>query len=430
MPVRAGSGGRASVSKHIVRLRTSTRWPALAIRIGSRSVDGPDPEAARATPSLAEAVDVVAPAPRSVHEDRHGVPGVRGHLRRGRVIARDGDHAGLERGDQIRDRLVHALDRGDLGRAIPVLAGGVRVLHVDEEEVGILSVLLQEAHLLRQVRGWAEDVEAEQGRDAPVHRVDGHGRGAHTRALTEGRQRPLGIEPAQDEAVGGGLFGEHPPDVPERVRDESRGLPGRRVEGPGVERRYTGRLRIRVGDPRIQSSWCSGAPEDDEDAVPLLVVELRTVDLLVEPCHHSTRLLVGDPARASVDDVARGIEGAEVASRRHVARVQRHAEARGAERSSAQQEPDGVVAEQREMSGAGARRDPGPDRFEEPRHPFRRELIEVRRRRVLELGALALVRHPAQTVDDDEEDARTGPAGELGKLHRAMLSTPRGLPAS
>src|SRR5687767_15859998 len=86
MPVRAGSGGRASVSKHI-------SGAVLGEMAGVRHEDrqqlrrGANAETARPAPMLAEAVGVVASGPRSVHEDRHGVPGVRGHLRGGGVIA-------------------------------------------------------------------------------------------------------------------------------------------------------------------------------------------------------------------------------------------------------------------------------------------------------------------------------------------------------
>ena len=155
----------------------------------------------------------------------------------------------------------------------------------------------------------------------------------------------------------------------------------------------------------------------------LLVVELRGRDLRVEPRHDPPPLLIGDAAGAPIDDGALGIERAEVPPRGHVAGMQRHAETRGAQRPASQHEPEGVVAEQGEMPGTGARGDPGADGLEQPRDPSRGEVVEVRRRRVLELGALALVGHAAQSIDDDEEDPRTGAGGELGKLHRAMLST-------
>ena len=85
---------------------------------------------------------------------------------------------------------------------------------------------------------------------------------------------------------------------------------------------------------------------------------------------HATSLLVGDPAGAPVDDVALGIERAQVPPRGHVAGMQRHAETGGAQRPASQHEPERVVAEQGEMPRTGARRDPRTDRLEQPRHAF------------------------------------------------------------
>ena len=60
----------------------------------------------------------------------------------------------------------------------------------------------------------------------------------------------------------------------------------------------------------------------------LLVVELRAGTAVGEPRHHAASLLIGDPAGATVDDGAVGIERAEIPPRGHVAGMQRHAEAR------------------------------------------------------------------------------------------------------
>src|SRR6187431_2816181 len=95
MPDRAGSGGRASRSKHI-------SGSVLGEMAGVRHQDrkqlhrGPYAEATGSAPALAEAVDVVSSAAKPVHDDRHRVPRVRCHLRRRGVIARDGGHARLE----------------------------------------------------------------------------------------------------------------------------------------------------------------------------------------------------------------------------------------------------------------------------------------------------------------------------------------------
>ena len=228
------------------------RWPAFAIRIGSSSVERrmPRPPARHQRSPK-----------RSVSSRPHRGPCTRtGTGCQECAAICDGvawspvtaTTPGSAAAIRSEDRVVHPFDRGDLRRAIAVLAGGVRVLHVDEEQVRVLSVLLEEAHLLGQVGGRAEDVEPEERRDASIHRVDGDGRGSEPGAFVEGGQRPLCVEPAQDQAVCGRLVREHTAHLLERGGDELGRGRRRRIEGPGVERRDAGRLRIRVGDPRIE----------------------------------------------------------------------------------------------------------------------------------------------------------------------------------
>jgi hypothetical protein len=72
------------------------------------------------------------------------MPRVGRELRGRGVVAGHGDHAGLARGEEVGHRRVEPLDRADLRGSVPVLAGRIGVLVVDEEEVCVIAVLLEQ----------------------------------------------------------------------------------------------------------------------------------------------------------------------------------------------------------------------------------------------------------------------------------------------
>jgi hypothetical protein len=144
---------------------------------------------------------------------------------------------------------------------------------------------------------------------------------------------------------------------------------------------------------------------------------------------HRGRLVVGKPAGAAVGDGPVGGERAQVAAGGDVARSQLEVEPGRAQRAAAQLEAFGVVAEEPEVTGPRAGCDAGTDRLHEAGRPFGGELVEVRRGRFLELGAVLAIGVAAEPVHDDEQDLGVSSLDQLRDVHvvtvpRSSLSTP------
>ena len=227
-------------------------------------------------------------------------------------------------------------------------------------------MLLEEADLVREIGRWSEDLEAQQPRDPPIHRIDRDRRRAQTGPVAEPRELPMGVEPAQQQSIGGRLTCQHLVHFGQLGGDELRRGRRGRIERPRVQRRNAGRLRVGVADPGIQPL----PPEDHQDSMTLLVVELDPLHRRGQPVDHATSLLVGDPPGSPVHDVAVGVQGAEVPPGGHVTGMELDVETGGAERPASEHELEGVVSEQREMARSGARCDPRTDRLEETGHAF------------------------------------------------------------
>ena len=76
------------------------------------------------------------------------------------------------------------------------------------------------------------------------------------------------------------------------------------------------------------------------------------------------------------------------------------------------------------MSGSRAGRDAGTDRLHEPGRPFGSELIEVRRGRFLELGAMLAVGIAAEAVHDDEQDLGVRGLDQRRDVHAITVPRP------
>src|SRR5207244_4134160 len=111
------------------------------------------------------------------------------------------------------------------------------------------------------------------------------------------------------------------------------------------------------------------------------------------------RLLGWNAACATVDHIALGVDGAEVAPRRHLARVKRQPDAERFHYAALDGVLLGIVAEEREVSWTAARRHTRRDGISEAEHAFGRERAEVRQVRRLEFR-LAVLRmlQPTETV--------------------------------
>ena len=188
------------------------------------------------------------------------------------------------------------------------------------------------------------------------------------------------------------------------VGDELGGVLGVGLERLRVERRDTLVLRVGVGERRVET----GAAQHDEHAVLALVAEehLGPVEMhaVLQLGDDGGRFVVGKATGAAVGDGPVGGERAQVAAGGDVARSQLEVEPGRAQCAAAQLEALGVVAEEAEVTGPRAGRDAGTDRLHEPGRPFGGELIEVRRRRFLELGAVLAVGVAAEPVHHDEQD--------------------------
>ena len=69
------------------------------------------------------------------------------------------------------------------------------------------------------------------------------------------------------------------------------------------------------------------------------------------------------------------------------------------------------------MTGPRAGRDAGTDRLHEAGRPFGGELVEVRRGRFLELGAVLAIGVAAEPVHDDEQDLGVSSLDQLRDVH-------------
>src|SRR5439155_15196642 len=107
------------------------------------------------------------------------------------VVAGDDHHVGAEV-DDGGDHGVEGLDGGHLAVEVAVFAGGVRVLVVQEEVVEAVPVLAELGDLAVQVGRRGQYLHAHQPGDAPVHRIDGDGRGRQPVALVHGRELEVG----------------------------------------------------------------------------------------------------------------------------------------------------------------------------------------------------------------------------------------------
>ncbi len=148
------------------------------------------------------------------------------------------------------------------------------------------------------------------------------------------------------------------------------------------------------------------------------------MDTVLQLGDDGSGFVVGKAAGAAVGDRPVGGERAQVAAGGDVARSQLEVEPGRAQRAAAQLEALGVVAEEPEMAGPRTRRDAGPDRLHEPGRPFGGEPVEVRRGRLLELGAVLAVGVAAEAVHDDEQDLGVRGLDQRRDVHAITVPRP------
>ena len=185
----------------------------------------------------------------------------------------------------------------------------------------------------------------------------------------------MGVEPAQQQAVGGGLVRQHPAHLLGSVAATSsavaaaagssgRGSSGGTPVACGSVSPIRGSRPCPPGRPRGLDAPSRGGTRALRRPRTSRATTRRASSSEIRPARRSTMLPVG-------------VEGAQVPPGGHVAGMQLDAETGGARAPRVPARTERVVAEQREMSRAGARCDPRADRLEEPRHALRREAVEV-----------------------------------------------------
>ena len=330
------------------------------------------------------------------------------------VIAGDGKHVRLAR-QKNRERVVEILDRLDLGVEVAVFTGLVGVLVVDEEVVVVLVFLHVALELLRDGFRSLDLGHAHQLAQALVHRVHRQRRGLETIALFDGGDVGLVRHAAHQEAVRGLFLGEQRQGELVEVGDQLRDLllaGALRIQRLGGRDGEAFAIGIGVG----QRAFEAGAAEDDHEAVLLARVDEYLVgadllDLRGEDVAEAFADLGGDASGAAVGDQALGIEGAEVGAGGDVAVLEFDPETECLDHPAADFPLDGVITEQREMAGAGARGDARSDGDHASlRASLRDEGVEVGSPGRLQRGHATLFAggDVAETVEDHEGQLGAG----------------------
>jgi hypothetical protein len=200
-----------------------------------------------------------------------------------------------------------------------------------------------------------------------------------------------------------------------RNSSATRGLLRPGVARLGDERRQTGVERVGVGDVLAQPF----AAEADDQAVLAHRLDQgldpldphARAELLDEP----DARLGGDAAGAAVEHEPFAVDRAEIAPDGDVMGADLDADAERLEHAPADVVHERVVSEEPEVPRPRAGRDPGRDGEAQPDGPLRRQRIEVRRPRGLQLGrAPRLDRQPAEPVGHQHDD--------LGRVGLAQLA--------
>jgi hypothetical protein len=220
-------------------------------------------------------------------------------------------------------------------------------------------------------------LEAEQPRDAHVHRVGGDGQGLDLVPVGEAGQLLDAVEAAQEQEVAALAAGEQGPGLVEDPADELGGALGLGRAGDRVQRGHALALGVGVGQVAVQA-W---AAQHQQAAVLALRLEEELgpveLDLADQEVADAGRLLGGQPAGPAVGDGPVGGQGAEVDPGGHVAGLELEADAGRRQGAAADLVFQGVVAEQAEVAGPRAGGDAPGDRVVEPQRALAGQPVEV-----------------------------------------------------
>ena len=338
----------------------------------------------------------------ATQHERHGVPRVRSHRRGRRVVAGHDQHVRTQR-DQRGNRRIEVLNRLLLAREIAILAGGVRVLVVQEEEVVLVPMAAQRLDLRGEGVARAEDIHADEACEPAVHRIHRDGGGAQLPQFRELRKIRAHRPAAQRQVVGSVAIREEYA----RLLHEALSKLGGTLRC-GVERLHRGHrhaLALRVG--LVECIVQPVAAKHEHKAV---IFHRAHEQLNARKCDSGLQLradlsgdLGRDATRAAVGDQSSRIDSAEVAARREVGWAQREVDPGRLQHASTHLERERVVAEQREVARAGAGGDAVADGKRLPNRALLGEPVEMARTCFLKLSAASGTGQPTQAVHDAQQ---------------------------
>ena len=135
-------------------------------------------------------------------------------------------------------------------------------------------------------------------------------------------------------------------------------------------------------------------------------LDTREPDRL-EPVRERDGGFRGDASGAAIRDQALGVDSAEVAPRRHVARAELELDSQRFEHAAPDLILQRVVAKQTQVAGSTARRDAGRDVADQTAGRPGRQGVKVRQSRCFHLRAAGIrMRKTGETVEGHQDDLR------------------------
>ena len=258
--------------------------------------------------------------------------------------------------EDIRSERLNSRDHGvkffspfDLGRKVTILASGISVFEVQEEEVVVIPAGGKLIDLFAEGLRLADQVHTDKTRQPLVHRIDRDGSRSEAIEFFVRGQSRLGREAAEGQAVGLGFIAEKFSGLSYKFFSHLGCCGGRRIEWLWVKWCHTNSLGVGVCHSTIQS----GAAEDhhktmllhrfDEDFIAIDCDSLKFFDDL-------KTLFRRDAACSSVTDQAGSVERAEIPTGSDILRSQFKTDAGCFERTPADFEFEWVVPEQAKVT--------------------------------------------------------------------------------
>jgi len=343
------------------------------------------------------------------HQQRgHGMPAMALQLRRSAVIAGNDEDVGAE-GLDSGDDGVELLDHLDFGVEITVLATRIRVFEVNKEEVivGFFPGFFQHVDFFIKSGRLPQQIHSDQTCQPLVHRIDGDGGGFQSVGFPIGRKvRPF-RESAHGQPIGFGVLTDDFSRLGDELARDFGCLLAGFIVGLRVEWRHTDLLGIGVCHVGSQTR----CPEYDDKTVFFHRFDehfhTRDTDGL-ELLDQGGTLFAGDTACASIGDSTFAIQGAEIATDRHIVRADGETDPRRLQDAPADHVLEGIVPENSEMPRAASGSDSWLDGRHESADATAGQAVEVGGFGGFQLGGTARFEgEPSQPIRYHENDPTT-----------------------